>query len=76
MLVERRLSGLGEETRKMLELASIIGREFNLGLLAPLARRPVADITDALEEAYPGRDHRRRARVRRSASPSATPWCA
>ena len=39
-LVESRLVGLTEETTHMLELASIIGREFNLGLLAPLARCP------------------------------------
>jgi hypothetical protein len=52
-LILRRLSSraLSPATLEVLDAAAIIGREFGLGLLAALLRRPVPDITDALEEA-------------------------
>jgi tetratricopeptide (TPR) repeat protein len=50
-LIARRLDALDPATREVLEGASIIGREFGLGLLAPLLGKPVPDVIDALEAA-------------------------
>jgi hypothetical protein len=50
-LIGRRLDALDQPTREVLDGASIVGREFGLGLLAPLLGRPVPDVIDALEAA-------------------------
>lgn len=50
-LIARRLDALDPVTREVLDGASIIGREFGLGALAPLLGRPVPDVIDALETA-------------------------
>ena len=50
-LIERRLDGLAPASVEVLEAASIIGREFGLGLLAPLLGKPVPEVIDALEDA-------------------------
>jgi tetratricopeptide (TPR) repeat protein len=50
-LILRRLAALEPTTREVLDAAAIIGREFGLGLLAPVLGKPVPEVTDALEEA-------------------------
>lgn len=50
-VIGRRLARLSEECRKVLETSSIIGREFELGLVALVAGRPDEDILERLDEA-------------------------
>ena len=49
--IGRRLSRLTESTNKTLSLASVIGREFDLGLLEQIAGMPEDAILDAIDEA-------------------------
>ena len=50
-VVRRRVAHLGPEVQQMLGLASVIGREFELGLLATVADRSEDATLDALEAA-------------------------
>jgi len=49
--IGRRLSRLSDETNRVLSLASVIGREFDLTLLTHIAETSVDDALDALDEA-------------------------
>jgi predicted ATPase len=49
--IGRRLARLSESTNKVLTQAAVIGREFDLNLLARIAEMPEDDILDALDEA-------------------------
>ncbi len=49
--IGRRLSRLSEQTNKVLRLASVIGREFDLALLAKIAELSEDAIMDAIDEA-------------------------
>ena len=49
--IGRRLLRLSESTNKVLSLASVIGREFDLGLLEQIAEMPEDAILDAIDEA-------------------------
>ena len=49
--IGRRLSRLTESTNKILSLASVIGREFDLALLEQIAEMPEDTILDAIDEA-------------------------
>jgi class 3 adenylate cyclase len=49
--IGRRLMRLGESTNKILSLASVIGREFDLALLEQIAEMPEDTILDAIDEA-------------------------
>ena len=49
--IGRRLSRLSESANKALSLASVIGREFDLALLARLAETPEDSILDAIDDA-------------------------
>jgi tetratricopeptide (TPR) repeat protein len=50
-VIGRRLAHLSEECRKVLETSSVIGREFELGLVALVAGRPDQEILERLDEA-------------------------
>jgi hypothetical protein len=50
-VVLQRVSRLGEGCRQLLSTASVIGRVFELDLLAEVAAQPLADVLDALERA-------------------------
>ena len=50
-VIGRRLAGLPEETNTVLGVASVIGREFDVTLVAEVAEEPVGAILDALEPA-------------------------
>ena len=50
-VVGRRISRLGERTVKVLSVASVIGREFDVGLLAQVAGEDEDDVLDLLTEA-------------------------
>jgi tetratricopeptide (TPR) repeat protein len=54
-LLHRRLVRLSEAARKLLALASVIGREFNLPVLEDLGGVPDVEALDALEEAVAAR---------------------
>ena len=49
--IKRRLSRLSTETIKILRIASVIGHEFELKVLKPVAELPEETILDALDEA-------------------------
>jgi class 3 adenylate cyclase/tetratricopeptide (TPR) repeat protein len=49
--IGRRLSRLTDSTNKVLSLASVIGREFDLALLEQIAEMPEEAILDAIDEA-------------------------
>ncbi len=50
-VIGRRLAHLSEACREMLETSSVIGREFELGLVARVAERPDQEILERLDEA-------------------------
>jgi eukaryotic-like serine/threonine-protein kinase len=50
-LIRRRLAGLSTEAVSNLKVASVIGREFELGVLQRISRLGVGRLTDALAEA-------------------------
>ncbi len=50
-VIERRLARLSESCREVLETSSIIGREFELWLVARVAGRPDREILERLDEA-------------------------
>jgi tetratricopeptide (TPR) repeat protein len=50
-VIGRRLAHLSEACREVLETSSIIGREFELGLVARVAGRPDQEILERLDEA-------------------------
>ena len=50
-VVERRVAGLGERTREMLTAAAVIGRSFDLELLAKLVKIGEGELLEALEQA-------------------------
>lgn len=50
-VVERRVAGLGQRTREMLTAAAVIGRSFDLDLLAKLVEIGEGDLLEALEQA-------------------------
>lgn len=50
-VTQRRLSGLREETRKVLTVASVAGREFTYDLLEALSDVPTDTLLDSLDEA-------------------------
>jgi tetratricopeptide (TPR) repeat protein len=50
-VTQRRLSDLGEETRKVLTVASVAGREFTYDLLEALSEVPADSLLDSLDEA-------------------------
>jgi hypothetical protein len=50
-VIGRRLGRLSEDTNKLLGLAAVIGRQFDLGLLAAVAERSEDAVLDALDEA-------------------------
>ncbi|MBJ7594169.1 MAG: AAA family ATPase [Candidatus Dormibacteraeota bacterium] len=49
-VIGRRLKPLSQQSLQVLSLASVLGREFNLGALSRLAERPVNDIIAVLDE--------------------------
>jgi tetratricopeptide (TPR) repeat protein len=51
LVIGRRLDRLGEQARKVLTAAAVIGRTFPLDLLAPIVDVPEDDVLDAVEEA-------------------------
>jgi tetratricopeptide (TPR) repeat protein len=50
-VIERRLARLSEACRQVLETSSVIGREFELGLVAHVGGRPDREILERLDEA-------------------------
>src|SRR4029077_20334690 len=50
-VVVRRVDRLGPDTRRALEFASVIGRDFELGLLAAVLARDIDDTLDLVEPA-------------------------
>lgn len=50
-VIGRRLSGLSEATNTVLSVASVIGREFDVGFVAEVAEQPVGAVLEALEPA-------------------------
>lgn len=50
-IISRRLQGLSVESRRMLEVASVLGREFSLTLLSDVAGRAPGDLAPLLGEA-------------------------
>ena len=50
-VVDQRVRRLGEDAHRILTVASVIGRDFDLGLLARAAERDEDDVLDTLEEA-------------------------
>jgi len=50
-VIGRRLAHLSEACREVLETSSVIGREFELGLVARVAERPDQEILERLDEA-------------------------
>jgi predicted ATPase/DNA-binding CsgD family transcriptional regulator len=50
-VIGRRLSRLSQPTHEALSLASVIGAEFSADVVASVAKRPVAAVLDALDEA-------------------------
>ena len=50
-VVSQRVRRLGDDAYRILTLASVIGRDFDLGLLAQAAERDEDDVLDMLEEA-------------------------
>lgn len=50
-LVRSRLAGANEETRGVLEVASVLGRESELSLLAEVSAKKTGDVASALDEA-------------------------
>lgn len=54
-LIARRLSRLSETCKRLLTLASVIGREFNLSVVEPLAQLPEHAVLDGMDEAVAAR---------------------
>src|SRR5262249_38633854 len=50
-VIGRRLSRLSEQTNKVLQLAAVIGRQFDLSLLTRIAETREDEILDALDQA-------------------------
>src|SRR6185503_13661260 len=50
-VIGRRLNRLSEETNKVLHLAAVIGRQFDVALLMRIAEKPEGALLDALDEA-------------------------
>jgi class 3 adenylate cyclase len=50
-VVGRRLDALSDDCNRLLRVASVMGRDFELRLLADVADRPVDDVLEQLEEA-------------------------
>jgi class 3 adenylate cyclase len=50
-VVTRRVERLGDQSHELLTLASVIGRSFELGLLARVAETPESEVLDRLEPA-------------------------
>ena len=57
-VVGQRVRRLGEGAQHVLGVASVLGREFDLELLARVADRDVDDVLDVLDSGYLQRDHR------------------
>jgi tetratricopeptide (TPR) repeat protein/predicted Ser/Thr protein kinase len=53
--IRRRLSRLGEVANRLLTLAAVVGREFDLTLLQALSELPEEQVLDALDEALEAR---------------------
>ena len=51
LVIGRRLERLSEETRKLLTVAAVVGRVFDLALLEPLTDHDADAVLDAVEEA-------------------------
>lgn len=51
--IRRRLASLPEETRSLLSMASVIGNEFDVGILAEVSESPAGQVADRLEDAFP-----------------------
>jgi AAA ATPase domain len=54
-VIERRLAGLSNACRDDLQMSSVVGREFELGLVARVAGRPEQEILGRLDEAAQAR---------------------
>jgi class 3 adenylate cyclase/tetratricopeptide (TPR) repeat protein len=54
-VLARRLSRLSESTEQVLEIASVIGREFGIRVLEHVSGRPAGELLEALEEAAAAR---------------------
>jgi DNA-binding winged helix-turn-helix (wHTH) protein/tetratricopeptide (TPR) repeat protein len=54
-VIALRMQGLDSETRRVLSIASVIGREFNLAVLAQVAELPRAELLALLERASAAR---------------------
>ena len=59
-VIARRLARLGEPAARALEAAAVAGLEFDVGTLAQVEDRPVADVLEALDGAIRGRARRAR----------------
>ena len=54
-VMQKRLDHLGEDTLEVLRIASVLGREFQLNMVAELAEKDATEISDVLEEAVEAR---------------------
>jgi hypothetical protein len=54
-VIARRLRGLSKECRRLLTLASVLGREFSLQALERVADSPEDELLDVLDEAFAAR---------------------